>query len=139
MCVCVCVFLGSVCLKLLWRDVFERFIWCLDHWLSCMLDCIHVCVFHFSKTAFKSQLNTSSIPCCLSSFLSFFHFAILTTSRYLVCVLDSFSTAGGQIGLLFLHLMGCSSTPPRYLYLSKTISSIPSSTAVSIPLDTFIC
>ena len=35
--------------------------------------------------------------------------------------------------------MGCSSTPPQYLYLSKTISSIPSSTAVSIPLNTFIC
>ena len=48
-CVRVCVFLGSMCLKLLLKDDFERLIWCLDHWLNCMLDCIHVCVFLFSK------------------------------------------------------------------------------------------
>ena len=59
MCVCVCVFLGSMCLKLLLRVDFERFIWCLDHWLSCMLDYIHVCVFHFLK---KLLLKASSTP-----------------------------------------------------------------------------
>ena len=68
------------------------------------------------KTAFKSQLDTSSIPCCLSSFLSFF----ISQSRQLLdtqwidressCLLDSFSTGGGQIELLFLQLMDCSST-----------------------------
>ena len=94
--------------------------------------------FTSQKTAFKSQLDTSSIPCYLLSSLSFF----ISQSRQLLnyqwidressCLLDSFSTAGGQIELLFLHLMDCSSTPPQYLYLSMTISSIPSSTAVSI-------
>ena len=54
------------------------------------------------------------------------------------CLLDSFSTAGGSIELLFLYLMVYYSTPPRYLYLSKTISSMPSLTDVSIPLDNFI-
>ena len=49
LCVCVCVFLRSMCLKFLWRDVFESLIGWFDHWLSCMLDCIHVCVFHILK------------------------------------------------------------------------------------------
>ena len=65
------------------RDYFERFLCWLDHWLSCMLDCIHVCVFHISKNCFeklsrhlldtllsvellkhffKHNLDTSSIP-----------------------------------------------------------------------------
>ena len=52
---------------------------------------------------------------------------------------SSFSTLGGSIELLFLCMMICSSTPPLYLYLSKTIFSIPSSTNVLTPLDTFIC
>ena len=104
-----------------------------------------LCFSLLEKTTFKSLLNTSSIPCCLWSFLSFF----LSQSRQLLdtwwidqessCLLDSFSTANGSIELLFLHLMGCSSTPPRYLYLSKTISLTPFSIDVSIPLDTFIC
>ena len=65
------------------RDYFERFLCRLDHWLSCMLDCIHICVFHISKNcfeklarhlldtflsikllkhSFKRNLDTSSIP-----------------------------------------------------------------------------
>ena len=44
------------------RDNFERLLCWLDHWLSCMLDCIHVCVFHSRKTSFKKWLDTSSIP-----------------------------------------------------------------------------
>ena len=56
---CVCVFLRSMCLKFLLRDVFERLLCWLDHWLSCMLDCIHVCVFHISKKLF---LRASSTP-----------------------------------------------------------------------------
>ena len=104
-----------------------------------------LCFSLLEKIAFKSQLDTSSIPCCLSSFLNFF----ISQSRQLLntwwidressCLIDSFSTVGGSIELLFLHLMDCSSTLLRYLYLLKTISSIPSSTAISIPLDTFIC
>ena len=78
-------------------------------------------VFFSQKTVFKSWLNTSSIPCCLSSFFSFF----LSQSRQLldtwwidwewVCILDSFLTPGGSIKLLFLVLLGCSSTSPRHL------------------------
>ena len=96
------------------------------------------------KTGFKSWLDTSSIPCCLSSFFSFFlsHFWHLLDTWWIdwesSCLLDSFSIAGGYIKLLFLHLMDCSSTPPRYLYLSTTISSIPTSIASSIPLNTYI-
>ena len=96
------------------------------------------------KTGFKSWLNTSLIPCYLSSFFNFF----LSHSRQLLdtwwvgressCLLDSFSTPGGLIELLFLHLMDCSLTPPWYLYLSTTISSIPSSIAVLISFDTCI-
>ena len=103
---------------------------------------LHSCLCFFSsrKTSFKSQLNTFLIPCCLSSFFSFF----LSHSRQLLDtwridressgLFNSFSIAGGQIELLFLHLMDCSSTPSRYLYLSTTISSIAS----SIPLDSCI-
>ena len=35
------------------RDVFERSKYCLDDWLSCMFDCIHVYVFLFLKNCFK--------------------------------------------------------------------------------------
>ena len=58
----MCVFLRSMCLKFLLRDEFERLLCWLDHWLSCMLDCIHVCIFHSWKTGFKMWLDTSSIP-----------------------------------------------------------------------------
>ena len=96
------------------------------------------------KTFLKSWLDASLIASYLSSSLSFF----ISQSQQLLdtwwidressYLLDSFSTAGGLIELLFLHLMDCSLTPPRYLYLSMTISSIPSLIAVSIPLDTCI-
>ena len=58
----MCVFLRSMCLKFLLRDDFERLLCWLDHWLSCMLDCIHVYVFHSRKTGFKKWFDTSSIP-----------------------------------------------------------------------------
>ena len=44
------------------RDDFERLLCGLNHWLSCKLDCIHVCVFYSQKTSFKKWLDTSSIP-----------------------------------------------------------------------------
>ena len=88
----------------------------------------------------KSWLDTSSTSCCLSRFFSCF----LLLSRQLLdtwwidressCLFDSFSTLGGLIELLFLDLMSCSSIPQ----LSMTISSIPTSIASSIPLDTCI-
>ena len=106
-----------------------------------MLDCIHVYVFHSRKTSFQKWLDTSSIPCYLSSFSSFF----LSQSRYLLdtwwinqessCLLDSFSTPGGSIKFLFLDLIPCCSIPQ----LSTTIFSIPTSIDSSIPLNTYIC
>ena len=88
----------------------------------------------------RHLLDTSSTPCCLSRFFSCF----LSLSRQLLntwwidressCVLDSFLTLGGSIELLFLDLMSCSSIPQ----LSTTISSILTSIASSIPLDTCI-
>ena len=35
------------------RDYFKRFLYCLDNWLSYMLDCIHICVFLLSKNCFE--------------------------------------------------------------------------------------
>ena len=107
------------------------------------------------KTIFKAY----STPGYLSSFQAFFLIAILTPPRQLVdqsrkhlsprqllntwwidreisCLFDSFLTTGGSIELLFLYLMGCSSRPPRYLYLSKTNFLTPSSTNGLTPLDT---
>ena len=45
----VCVCFGSKCLTFfLLRDVFESLIYCLDLWLSSLLDCILFCVFFLS-------------------------------------------------------------------------------------------
>ena len=127
------------------RDDSERLLCWLDHWLSCILDCIHVYVFSLSKNWFllkknKKRLDTSSTPCYLLRFFSCF----LLLSWQLLdtwwidwessCLLDSFSTPAGSIELLFLDLMSCSSIPQ----LSTTISSIPTLIASLIPLDTCI-
>ena len=86
MCVCVLEILVLKFFKL--RDYFERLLCWLDHWLSCMLNCIHVCVFLLSKNCFEKLarhlLDTSSIPCYLSSFSSLFLIAIPTAPRFLV-------------------------------------------------------
>ena len=97
---------------------------------------LKILVLKSGSTPPRHLLDTSSTPCCLSRFLSCF----LSLSRQLLdtwwidressCLLDSFSTPGGLIVLLFLDLMCCSSIPQ----LSKTISSIASLT----PLDTCI-
>ena len=70
-----------------------------------MLDCIHVLFFSSWKTVLKSWLDTSSIPCYLSSFSSIF----------LKRNLDTSSTSGGSIELLFLNLILCCLIPTRYL------------------------
>ena len=86
MCVCVLEIFVLKIFRL--RDYFERLLGWLDHWLSCMLDCIHICVFLLSKSYFEKLarhlLNTFSIPCYLLSFSSLFLNAISTPSRYLV-------------------------------------------------------
>ena len=86
--VCVCVLEILVLKNFKLRDYFERFLCWLDHWLSCMLDCIHICVFLLLKNCFEKLarhlLDTSSIPCYLSSFSSLFLITILTPPPYLV-------------------------------------------------------
>ena len=65
------------------RDVFERSKYCLDHWLSCMFDCIHICVFFFLKNCFKATLITPwhlSIPSLSIEIFSCF----LLQSRHLL-------------------------------------------------------
>ena len=99
---CSCVFEIHVLLKSLLRDVFESLKCYLDHWLICILDCIHVYVFLLSKNCFEKQarhlLDTSSIASYLSSFLSFFllqscqHLDTWWIDRESFWPLDSFST-----------------------------------------------
>ena len=87
------------------------------------------------KTGFKSWLNTSLIPLRYLAVCQ-------ASSAFSYCNPDSFLIPGGLIELLFLVLMSCSLTPPRYLLDTSTVNdhfSTPSSTGVSIPLDTCIC
>ena len=49
---CVCFGIKMLIIFLL-RDVFGRSKCCLDPWLSCMFDYIHICVFLFLKNCFK--------------------------------------------------------------------------------------
>ena len=93
--------------------------YCVDWiigWVACWIAFMYV--FFILE---KLVLKYGSTPCCLSSFFSFF----LSHSRQLLdtwwidressCLLDSFSTLGGSIELLFLDLMSCSSIPAQYL------------------------
>ena len=82
----MCVFLGSICLKLLLRDDFENLKCLLDPCLSCMLDCIHVYVSLFLKNWFLAtsidpqHLLDTWIACRA---LKLFLIAISTPSRQL--------------------------------------------------------
>ena len=84
-----------------------------------------------SSTPPRYLLNTSLSVEILQLFLIAFRQLLDTwwIDRESSCLLDSFSTLGGLIELLFLDLMSCSSIPQ----LSTTISSIPTSIASSIP------
>ena len=97
--------------------------YCVDWiigWVACWI--AFMSMFFLSwKTGFKKWLDTSSTPYYLLSFSSFF----ISQSRQLLdtwwidressCLLDSFSTLGGSIELLFLDLMSCSLILARYL------------------------
>ena len=85
--------------------------------------------FSSQKTVLKSWLDTSSIPCYLSSFSSLF---FLSQSRHLLdtwwidrecsCLFDSFSTPGGSIELLFLDSIPCCSILTWYLSCRQAFS-----------------
>ena len=141
---CVCVFLRSMCLKFLLRDVFERLLCWLDHWLSCMLDCIHVYVFHSRKTGFKKWFDTSSIPP--------WHLAVCRDSSAISYRFpDSSSILGGSIekapasSIASRHLVDRSSfcswiwwVVPRYLLDTSAVDDHFLNTYLESFLDTCI-
>ena len=63
------------------RDYFERFLCWLDHWLSCMLDCIHICVSHLEKLFWKAvSTPPRHLAICRASQAFFFKWNIDTSS-----------------------------------------------------------
>ena len=111
-----------------------------------MLDCIHVCVFLLSKNCFEKLarhlLDTSSIPCYMSSFLSIF----------LKRNLDTSSIPGGSIEkdhaslIAPRHLLDrssfCSESDSLFLDSFLNTSAIEDQildTYLDKYLDTFIC
>ena len=82
------------------RDYFERLLCWLDHWLSCMLDGIYVCVFLLSKNCFE-KLVQHFLDTLLSIEL-FKHFSYRNP--------DSSSIPGGSI-----EKAPASSIAPRHL------------------------
>ena len=113
-----------------------------------MLDCIHVCVFHSRKTGFKRWLDTSSIPprhlavCWDSSAVSY---RFLDSSSIPDGSIENGSTSSIASRHWVDRLSFCSWfwwVVPRYLLDTSAVDdhfSTPSSTGVSLPLDTYIC
>ena len=94
---CVCFGIKMLIIFLL-RDVFRRSKCCLDPWLSCMFDCIHICVFLFLKNCFKATSTTPwhlSIPGLSIELFSYFlsqswHLSIARSiDRESLCPLNS--------------------------------------------------
>ena len=81
-CVCVCVFVFGIMCFFWLRDNFESSKCCLDHWLSCMFDCIHICIFLFLKT-YRAHLLFSSQSRHLS--------IVRWINQEISCLLDSSS------------------------------------------------
>ena len=142
MCVCVCV--SDPCAQnfLDWETILRDY--CVDwiiSWIVCWIAFISV-FFSSRKTVLKSWLDTSSTPPRYLAICWAFQAFFLTQSRHLLdswwidressCLLDSSSTPGGSIELLFLNLILCCSIPQ----LSTTASSTHTSTASSTPPDT---
>ena len=109
-CVCVCVCFGIKMLIFLLRDDFESLKCCLDPWLSCMLDCIHIYVFPFLKNYFKATLTDPqhlSTPGLSVELFSWFlsqsqHLSIARwINRESFCPLNRSSTNPRSIELLF--------------------------------------
>ena len=98
--------------------------------------------FSSRKTVFKKLARHLTI--CRAS-----KFFFLSQSQHLLdtwwidressYLLDSFLIARSIDRASVLDMVGCSSTLVRHLYLLTTIFSTPTSTACSIPLDTYIC
>ena len=81
----MCVFWRSLCSKFLnWETILRDYCvdWIID-WVACWIAFMFV-FFSSQKTGFKMWLDTSSIPCYLSSNSSLFLIAIPIAPRYLV-------------------------------------------------------
>ena len=107
----MCV-LGSICLTFfLLRDVFERLKCYLDPWLSCLFDCIHVCVFLFLKNCFWAILTAPRHLAYLSSSSTSFYCNLDSSSIHQesFCLLDRCSIAPWSIEpfLLWIPLDSC--------------------------------
>ena len=132
----VCVCFGDPCaqnFKL--RDYFERLLCGLDHWLSCMLDCIHVCIFLLSKIYFE-KLARHLLDTLLSvELLKHFFKRNLNTTLIPGGSIEKAPTSS----IAPRHLLDRSSFCSESDSFCSIASSIPTSTDTSIPLDTFIC
>ena len=80
---CVCVFWSSLCSKFFFFKLRDYHVDWIIGWVVCWIAFMSV-FFSSRKTVLKSWLDTSSIPCYLSSFLSLFLIAILIAPRNLV-------------------------------------------------------
>ena len=117
---------------------------CVDwiiSWVVCWIALIYV-FFSSRKTVVKSCLDTSSTPPRYLAIYRASQAFFLTQSQHLLdtwwinressCLLDSSSTPGGLIELLFLKLILCCSIPQ----LLTTTFSTPPSIVSSTPPDT---
>ena len=126
------MFWRSLCSKFFGlRDYFERFLCWLDHWLSCVLDCIHICVFHISKNSFEKLARHLLTPPRYLAIYRASQAFFLTQSRHLLdtwwidwessCLLNSSLTPGGSIKLLFLNLILCCLIASQYLSYRRPV------------------
>ena len=129
----MCVCFGDPCAQkfLDWETILRDF--CVDwiiSWVVCWIAFISV-FFTSQKTVLKSWLDTSSTPPWYLAICRASQAFFLMQSRHLLntwwidressCLLDSFSTPGGSIELLFLKLILCCSIPSRYLSYRRPI------------------
>ena len=118
---------GDPCTQILlnWETILRDY--CVDWiigWIVCWIAFMSV-FFSSRKTVLKSWLDTSSTPPRYLAICRASQAFFLSQSRQLLdtwwidrecsCLLDSFSTPGGSIELLFLDLIPCCSTLARYL------------------------
>ena len=124
------------------RDYFERLLCWFDHWLSCMLDCIHFCVFLLLKNCFE-KLARHLLDTLLSvELLKPFSYRNPDSSSILGGLIENAPTSS----IAYRYLVGRSSFFSWIWFLVAwyfldtsavdDLFSTPTSTASSTPLDT---
>ena len=129
----MCVFWRSLCSKVLdWETILRDYyvVWIIG-WVVCWIAFISV-FFSSRKTVLKNWLGTSSTPFRYHAICRASQAFFLTQSRHLLdtwwidressCLLDSSSTPGGSIELLFLKLIPCCSILAWYLSCWRPLS-----------------